>query len=149
MLSQFLVLPPEFGLALLTVRPRAERRLDNTGPAGWRRAPQHPRALGVGGRSRCQQEERDEQSLMRDIRVPSGRGILAGTTPSIYHIPNFSPRLPHPSDVLRVERLSKERKRMKKPSRLNWSLPSATLTERPAVSTLIRLVLMIIGSSFQ
>ena len=43
--------PPEFGLALLTVRPRAERRLDNTGPAGWRRAPQHPRALGVGGRS--------------------------------------------------------------------------------------------------
>src|SRR4030095_329562 len=46
---------------------------------------------------------------MRDIGVPSGRGILAGTAPSIYHIPNFSPRLPHPSDVLRVERLSKER----------------------------------------
>ena len=62
--SQFLVLPPEFGLALLTVRPRAERRLDNTGPAGWRRGPQHPRALGVGGRSRSQQGERDEQSLM-------------------------------------------------------------------------------------
>src|SRR5438094_4621990 len=37
------------------------------------------------------------------------RGILAGIAPSIYHIPNFSPRLPHPSDVLRVERLSKER----------------------------------------
>src|SRR6516162_7229290 len=46
---------------------------------------------------------------MRDIGVPSGRGILAGTAPSIYRLPNFSPRLPHPSDVLRVERLSKER----------------------------------------
>jgi hypothetical protein len=46
---------------------------------------------------------------MRDIGVPSGRGILAGTAPSLYHIPNFSPRLPHPSDLLRVERLSKER----------------------------------------
>src|SRR5262245_54611251 len=27
--SQFLVLPPEFGLTLLTLWPRAERRLDN------------------------------------------------------------------------------------------------------------------------
>src|SRR5256885_1683438 len=40
---------------------------------------------------------------------PQGRGILAGIAPSFYHLPNFSPRLPHPSDVLRVERLSKER----------------------------------------
>src|SRR5882724_11961028 len=29
--------------------------------------------------------------------------------PSIYLGPDFSPRLPHPSNVLRIERLSKER----------------------------------------
>ena len=40
---------------------------------------------------------------------PQRRGILAGIAPSFYHLSNFSPRLPHPSDVLRVERLSKER----------------------------------------
>src|SRR5215813_1045107 len=43
------------------------------------------------------------------VLPPLRRGILAGTAPSIYHLPHFSPRLPHPSDVLRVERLSKER----------------------------------------
>src|SRR5258705_8521801 len=47
---------------------------------------------------------------MRDI---GGRALreegLAGIAPSFYYLSNFSPRLPHPSDVLRVERLSKER----------------------------------------